>query len=97
MQFFSSGFFWLLEGLLFCLAIIGFKKWTEDRGVAMSPWRWFLVIVWILFAGFTIAFIGTSLGEGEPTAALRGGLIFGALSVVTFFAILRMIGLLGKS
>lgn len=97
MQFFNSGLFWLFEGLLFCLALVGFKKWTEDRGVDMSPLKWFLVIVWILFTGFTIAFIGTSLGEGEPTAALRGGLIFGAVTVVTFFAILHVLRLLGKS
>ena len=97
MQFFTSGIFWFFEGLLFCLAIAGLRIWTEDRNIPMPLWKWVLVVVWILFAGFTIAFIGTSLGEHETTAAIWGGLIFGIGTVICFLILLRVLGFLRKS
>ena len=36
----------------------------------------------IISFGFTIAFVTTSIGENEKTAALRGGLVFGLISFV---------------
>jgi uncharacterized membrane protein (DUF485 family) len=48
-------------------------------------------VLWILLAGFTIAFVGTSFGEGEPTAAIRGGLLFGLISVIAGVGVWRII------
>ena len=89
MQIFNSGIFWFIEGILLCLALVGFRVWAEDRGVALNFWKWALLILWVLFTGFTIAFVGTGLGEGEPTAAYMGGLIFGLISIVTGVALWR--------
>lgn len=83
MGFFNSGLFWFIEGMLTVLAILGFRAWMEDRGVALFWWKWILLVFWVLFAGFTIAFVGTSIGEGEIVAAFRGGILFGLLTLVS--------------
>ena len=91
MQFFTSGLFWFLEGIFACLFIIGFKFWAEDRGYALPFWKWLLLGIWVVLCGFTIAFVGTSLGEGEPNAALFGGIIFGLITVITGVGLWRII------
>jgi len=91
MQFFSSGLFWFLEGIFACLFIIGFKYWAEDRGYIMSFWKWLLLGIWIVLFGFTLAFVGTSLGEGEPNAALFGGIIFGLITIISAVGLWRIV------
>ena len=91
MDFFNSGFFWFLEGMLFCIVLVGFRAWMKDRGVQMTLWKWMALICWILFFGFTLAFIGTSLGENEPAAALRGGILFGLLTVLVGVVLARFV------
>ena len=91
MQVFNSGVFWFCEGILFCVMLVGFKYWTEDRAIPTPWWKWAAVLLWVLLVGFTIAFVGTSLGEGEPTAAVRGGLLFGFLSVLSGVAVWRVL------
>ena len=91
MSFFLSPLFWLLEGLLLALAIAGLRAWLAGRGIVMTFWKWLLVVLWILTTGFTIAFVGTSLGEGEPTAALRGGIMFGVVAIIMGVAFWRII------
>jgi len=95
MHFFTSGLFWFLEGIFACLVVIGLKIWTEDRSIPMPFWKWILFGLWILFFGFTIAFIGTSIGEKEINAALRGGIIFGLVSVISGVCLWRML-LIGR-
>ncbi len=91
MGFFNSGLFWFAEGILACLAVLGLKAWLEDKGIPMLWWKWLLVITWMAFAGFTLAFIGTSLGEGEPRAALVGGIIFGVICLVFGVGLWRLL------
>ena len=91
MQFFNSAFFWFTEGVLVCLAVIGFKVWMEDRKIPMPFWKWILLGLWALFFGFTIAFVGTNLGEKEPKAALLGGIIFGLLTVISGVGLWRVL------
>ena len=93
MEFFTSGLFWFIEGVFACLAVIGLKLWTEDRGIPMPWWKWVLVALWVCLAGFTLAMMGTSLGEGESRAGLMGGLMFGVLSVVIGVVFWRLLGL----
>jgi len=81
MQVFNSGLFWFIEGILAVLIILGFRAWALDRGIRLSAIRWILVVLWLGLAGFCFAFVGTSLGEGEPTAATRGGLLFGLITI----------------
>ena len=95
MDFFTSGFFWFLEGIFFCLLIIGFRIWMQDKNIPMPFWKWLALSIWILFFGFSIALITTSFGENEPTAALRGGILFGVISIISGVGLWRLI-LLGK-
>jgi hypothetical protein len=96
MFFFNSGLFWFAEGILAVLVILGFKAWMEDRGVSMSWWKWILLALWVLLAGFTIAFVGASIGEKEFIAAFRGGLIFGLLTVFAGIGVWKAIHLRKK-
>ncbi|MBT3198972.1 MAG: dehalogenase [Phycisphaerales bacterium] len=82
MWFFTSGAFWFIEGILCALAVIGLKVWMEDRNTPMRLWKWVLVGAWMLLLGFTIAFIGTSVGENEMVAAKKGGIIFSVICVI---------------
>ena len=82
MQIFTSGLIWFVEGVLFVIVILAVRAWAQDRGLPMPTWKWVLFLTWILLAGFTIAFVGTSFGEGEPVAATRGGLLFGLITII---------------
>ena len=91
MWFFTSGAFWFAEGVMFVLALIGLKVWMEDRGVPMRMWKWITVMMWMLMCGFTIAFIGTSVGENEIVAAEKGGIIFSVICVITGVVVWRLL------
>ena len=95
MQFFNSHLFWFLEGIFACLAIIGFKAWAEDHRIPMPAWKWLLLVAWLVLAGFTLAFVGTSLGERETQAAIKGGILFGIITIVSGAALWRLI-LIGR-
>jgi len=91
MSFFTSGMFWFLEGICLCLASVGLKYYLEDKGGRMGVIKWILFLGWVLFFGFSIAFVGTSIGEGEKTAATIGGLVFGTISLITGVGIWRIL------
>lgn len=97
MQVFNSGFFWFVEGILFVVILLAVRAWARDRGLAMPPWKWALFLIWLFFAGFTIAFAGTSFGEGEPTAGLRGGLLFGLVTIIGGVGVWRVLVAGGRS
>jgi hypothetical protein len=92
MGFFTSGLFWFVEGVLACLFCNAIRLWTLDRNVPMPPWKWVVLSLWVLFVGFALAFVGTSLGENEPTAAWMGGLIFSLIAVISAVALWRILG-----
>ena len=75
------------------MVIIGFKLWMEDRAVPMPLWKWVLFGIWIIIFGFTIAFIGTSVGENEINAAVKGGMLFILITVITGFGLWRLLQL----
>jgi len=91
MQIFNSGTFWFVEGILFCVLLAGLGAWARDRAVPMPWWKWAAFLVWVLFAGFTIAFVGTSLGENEASAAVRGGIFFGIITVLSGVGVRRIV------
>ena len=90
MPIFNSGFFWFVEGILCCIVVLGIRAWALDRAIPMPWWKWLAVGMWALFTGFTIAFVGTSLGEGEPTAAVQGGIMFGIVAVLSGAGVWRL-------
>ncbi len=91
MTMFETGLFWFLEGMLTCLALLGAKIWLEDRRVNMPWWKWSLVVTWTVFVGGSVAYVGTSLGEGEPHAALVGGLFAGVIAIVSAVVLWRIL------
>lgn len=91
MELFDSGFFWFIEGILFCVVLLGLKTWTEDKNIKMTIWKYAIVIAWLFFAGFTFAFVGTSYGENEIVAAKLGALVFGIISLISGFGVYRII------
>jgi len=97
MQIFNSGFFWFFEGILFVFVVLGVNAWAKDRGTPLSIWKWALFLLWLLLAGFSIAFVGTSFGEGEPVAAQRGGLLFGLITIISGVGVWRLLRSRGGS
>lgn len=91
MGFFNSGLFWFIEGIVFCLFLIGFKIWMADKKIPMNFWKWTLLIFWILIFEFSIAFVTTSIGERETVAAWKGSLVFGFISVITGVGLWRIL------
>lgn len=96
MDFFLSGTFWFIEGILFTIILISFNVWAKDNKITLSPIKWTAFVLWIFFLGFTIAFVTTSYGEGEPTAGFKGGILFGMITLISGAGILRFI-LSGKA
>ncbi len=91
MQFFNSGILWFFEGIILCLVIIGFNVWMKERNIPMPFWKWIVFLIWIIIFGFTISFIGTSMGEGEINAAIKGGILFGLITVISGVGLWRLI------
>ena len=93
MGFFESGLFWFIEGLFACLAIIALRIWAQDKGIRMPFWKWPVVIVWVLFLAVSIAYVGTSIGEGEMDAAFFGAIfaaVMASILGVVAWRLLRM-------
>jgi len=93
MEFFTSGVFWFIEGILFVSILTSVKYWTEDRQYFMPWWKWSFLIVWIYYCGFTIAFIFTNIGENELTAAFRGGIFFSLIAIVSAVGLYRLLAI----
>jgi hypothetical protein len=91
MQIFNSGLFWFVEGILFMVVLLAVRAWAQDRGVPMPVWKWVLLLLWITIAGFTVAYVGTSFGEGEPVAGTRGGLLFGLITIIAGVGLWRVL------
>jgi bacteriorhodopsin len=62
----------------------------------MSVVRWILTSLSILWGAFTLAWIVSSIGEGEMQAAGMGLLIFGAILLVLVIVTVRLNSLIQK-
>jgi hypothetical protein len=88
---FSSNLFWFVQGILACVAMWGLSIWMQDKHIPMPWWKWLLVMLWLCIAGFSLAFVGTSLAEGEVQAAYLGGLFGGVIAVIAGVVIGRVL------
>jgi len=93
MSFFTTGYFWFFEGILSCLVILGVRAWAEDKELPVPVWKWVLIVMWLVYCGFTLAFIGTCLGEKEQHAALLGGAFFGLVAIIGGVGLYRLLNL----
>ena len=64
-------------------AVLWFEEGNDLLRDVLEPWKWLVVGGWMLMVGFTIAFIGTSVGENEIVAAQKGGIMFSVVCIVT--------------
>ena len=80
MDFFTSGLFWFVMGILFVGVALGFWAWTREWGLVMKWWKWLLALLWWVLLNITIASPFTLLAEDEGTGALG---VFGILAVIT--------------
>ena len=84
----------IIHGLLFLFgagSILFLYLFMKETGREMSWWKWVISILWLLFFYFSIAIIGTFVGEGEPQAVLPGILFFGAFVIVTGVIVYRLV------
>ncbi|MBA7704986.1 hypothetical protein ES703_113809 [subsurface metagenome] len=93
MSIFNSGFFWFSEGVLTCIAVIALKLWMEDKNIPMPWWKWLLTAFWICFIGMGIAYVATSLGEGERQAAFMGAVLVFASALISGVVLWRLLKL----
>ncbi len=70
-MFFTSGFFWLLMGMVAVLVGAGFKTFAEDRGWTLNWWKWLLAILWYVIFSLSFFAWGTLIGEYEAGAGFR--------------------------
>jgi hypothetical protein len=91
MVLFETGLFWFLLGILACLAVLGCKVWLEDKQIRTPWWKWILVVLWAVFVGASVAYVGTSLGENESRAALMGALFSGVIAIISAVALWRIL------
>ena len=80
-----------LDVFFFCIFILAVRAWAEDRSIPRPYWKWIALGAWVFLVGFTLAFTGTSFGEGEPAAAVRGGILFGIIAVIAGAGLWRLL------
>jgi hypothetical protein len=81
LDFFTTGTFWFIMGILTVGVFAGAKIMFEDRGFTMSWWKWTLAGLWWLLLFATLAAPMTLLAEREPKGAWG---VLGILGVITF-------------
>ncbi|TCX53504.1 dehalogenase [Dehalobacter sp. 14DCB1] len=87
--------FWLILGALiassFWFVYIKFQVAGK-----MSVGRWVLTAISVLWGAFTLAWIVSSIAEGEMQAAGMGLLVFGAILLVLVIVTVRLNSLIPK-
>ena len=90
-MFFTSGFFWLLMGMIAVLVGFGFKALAEDQGWELNWWKWLLTILW--YGIFSLSFLswGTLIGENEASAGWKLGVFLLFVSVLLGVGLWRLL------
>jgi bacteriorhodopsin len=81
--------FWIFLGALMASSI-WFVYIKFQAAGKMSVTRWILTVISALWGGFTMAWIVSSMGEGEMQAAGMGLLIFGVILLVLVIVTARL-------
>jgi hypothetical protein len=82
---------WLVFGIGLGMATICLTGYCVSTSILL-PWiTWVVICLWLVLAASSVAFILTSLWEGENQAAFRGGLVMVAASVITGALVIRFV------
>ena len=76
-------FLWLILGMCITIVIWNLYNWNQRLAQALKWWQWVIVGLWGTLLIITPAFIGTAYGEGEPRAAMVGGVMFSLITIVS--------------
>ena len=90
-DFFTTGTFWFIMGILTVSVFVGAKIMFEDRGFKMNWWKWTLFAVWWLLLFATLAGPGTLLGENEAKGALGTIGILGVITIILGVGLWRLL------
>lgn len=87
--------FWILLGAVMASAVwfIYFKFHIAGK---MSIAKWVVAAISVLWGGFTLAWIVSSLDEAEPQAAGMGLLIFGVILLCLILLTIKLNALIAK-
>lgn len=86
--------FWIVLGALMA-SVLWFMYVKVHSSRRMSAAAWILTIISDIWAGFTLAWMASSIMEGEIRAAGMGLLVFGILLIILVVGIRVMI--IGKN
>ena len=84
---FTSGFFWMLMGMLFILIANAFKAFAEDQGWELTWWKWVLCILWYGLFSLSFYSYGTLAGENEGSAGVK------LMLLILFICVILGVGL----
>ena len=90
-MFFEGNVFWFLMGMLAILVGVGFKYFADDRNWVLTWWKWLLVIVWYCIFNLSFLAWGTLIGENEPGAGWRVGLLGLFISLILGVGLWRLL------
>ncbi|WP_420644354.1 hypothetical protein [Candidatus Leptofilum sp.] len=90
-MFFEGNVFWFLMGMLAILVGVGFKAFADDRGWQLNWWKWLLVIVWYLIFNMSFLAWGTLIGEFEPGAGWKMGVLGLFISLILGVGLWRLL------
>ena len=74
--------FWFVLGGLMVLFIWGLQSYISKNKLKISWLSWLGIVVGLFLSLFSIAWLVTSIREGESRAAGMGLLIFGGLALI---------------
>jgi len=75
------GIMWFVLGGLLCLAFWALYRLNGRREEKFTPLVWIMFMITVLQSLFTIAWVVTSIVEGESQAAAMGLLFFGFITL----------------
>jgi hypothetical protein len=73
---------WLIVGLIAGAGVLALVLWSNNRGISIKWYEWFIGIVGIALLLFTIQNYGASLNEFESGAATTFLLVTGLPAVI---------------
>lgn len=91
LEFFTSGTFWFIIGILTVFVAMGANAWFKERGFTMNWWKWLLTALWYLLLNITVAAPFTLFAEREPEGAWATLGIFGVITIVLGVGLWRLL------
>lgn len=90
-MFIGGSLFWFLMGMVAVLVGCGFKAFADSKGWELNWWKWILIAIW--YGIFNLAFLtwGTLIGEMEPGAGWKMGLLLLFVSLILGVGLWRLL------